>query len=555
MLLPVGAVSAVAAPIEKPVVVTAETAGLQTAATPLAVLSSTINANVEGKLNMLLVAARERMFDSLLSAIDAAGAALNVSREPGESDAAFAQRIAATIRSLPPQQLAEAQQRLNAQISTPIPLPLLAKALENPESPQALQLALSLEPAPSAEPDAVLKAVVNSYGQNAGEPESVVTQMPTPALTQKAADMAAPAALLTVPVKEAGPSTALPAAAQPVAQPAQVLQEAPSPSASASPVPAAAVQAAPAQAIAQSGSAPAPQVAPGANIDANATLLSSQLASLVDDLTAGPLLAAIAAETKLPTEVELIRSPLTPPPMPRDIQQIQADIKQGLQVVINPPVAAASSALLQIIGNPAASVEQIIAQALTANGAGQMSPQPQPAVDESGRSRLVAAGFTPTALAAEPEASVSVASLAGKPQPQTSAAAATFDAPEQMGVIAPIPLGVPFVVANYLPAATPTKDAESKPVDRVDPVEDEDDEEGEEASDGDKEQHETEDDLQAPESSPQAADETSGDTEAQLVSSQNAVVPPDLPALSQPAPADRPQDHAFDFYRRMVEWE
>ncbi|MGM4983098.1 hypothetical protein [Rhizobiales bacterium] len=555
MLLPVGAVSAVAAPIEKPVVVTAETAGLQTAATPLAVLSSTINANVEGKLNMLLVAARERMFDSLLSAIDAAGAALNVSREPGESDAAFAQRIAATIRSLPPQQLAEAQQRLNAQISTPIPLPLLAKALENPESPQALQLALSLEPAPSAEPDAVLKAVVNSYGQNAGEPESVVTQMPTPALTQKAADMAAPAALLTVPVKEAGPSTALPAAAQPVAQPAQVLQEAPSPSASASPVPAAAVQAAPAQAIAQSGSAPAPQVAPGANIDANATLLSSQLASLVDDLTAGPLLAAIAAETKLPTEVELIRSPLTPPPMPRDIQQIQADIKQGLQVVINPPVAAASSALLQIIGNPAASVEQIIAQALTANGAGQMSPQPQPAVDESGRSRLVAAGFTPTALAAEPEASVSVASLAGKPQPQTSAAAATFDAPEQMGVIAPIPLGVPFVVANYLPAATPTKDAESKPVDRVDPVEDEDDEEGEEASDGDKEQHETEDDSQAPESSPQAADETSGDTEAQLVSSQNAVVPPDLPALSQPAPADRPQDHAFDFYRRMVEWE
>ncbi|NTJ05439.1 hypothetical protein [Rhizobium lusitanum] len=557
MLLPVGAVSAVAAPIEKPVVVTAETAGLQTAATPLAVLSSAINANVEGKLNMLLVAARERMFDSLLSAIDAAGAALNVSREPGESDAAFAQRIAATIRSLPPQQLAEAQQRLNAQISTPIPLLLLAKALENPESPQALQLALSLEPAPSAEPDAALKAVVNSYGQNAGEPESVVTQTPTPALTQKAADMAAQAALLTGPVKEAGPSTALPAAAQPVAQPAQALQEAPSPSASTSPVPAAAVQAAPAQAIAQSGSAPAPQVAPGANIDANATLLSSQLASLVDDLTAGPLLAAIAAETKLPTEVELIRSPLTPPPVPRDIQQIQADIKQGLQVVINPPVAAASSALLQIISNPAASVEQIIAQALTANGARQMSPQPQPAVDESGRSRLVAAGFTPTALAAEPEASVSVASLAGKPQPQTSAGAATamLDTPEQMGVLAPIPLGVPFVVANYLPAATPTKDAESKPVDRVDPVEDEEDEEGEEASDGDKEQHETEDDSQAPESSPQAAEETSGDTEAQLVSSQDAVVAPDLPALPQPAPADRPQDHAFDFYRRMVEWE
>lgn len=547
MLLPVGAVSAVAASIEKPVVATAETAGLQTAATPLAVLSSTINASVEGKLNMLLVAARERMFDSLLSAIDAAGVALNVSREPGESDAAFAQRVAATIRSLPPQQLAVAQQQLNAQMSTPIPLPLLAEALEHPESPQAVQLALSL-PAPAAEPDAALKAVVNSYGQNAGEAESVVTQTPTPALTQKAADMAAQATLLPSPAEEA----AIPTASQPAGQPTQQPQAATPPSAS--PAPAATVQTAPAPAIAQSGAGPAPQVSPGAGIDANAAVLSSQLASLVDDLAAGPLLAAIAAEAKLPTEVELIRSPLTPPPVPRDIQQIQADIKQGLQVIINPPVAAANSDLLQIISNPATSVEKIIAQALTANGAGQISPQPQPAVDESGRSRLVAAGFTPTSLAGEPEVSVSVSALAGKSQPQTSTGAATaiVDTPEQMGVLAPVPLGVPFVVANYLPAAIPTKEAESKLVDRVDPVEDE---EGEEASDGDTEQHENEDDLQAEESSPQAAEETSGDTEAQLVSSEDAVVAPDLPALPQPAPADRPQDHAFDFYRRMVEWE
>lgn len=550
MLLPVGAVSAVAASIEKPVVATAETAGLQTAATPLAVLSSTVNASVEGKLNMLLVAARERMFDSLLSAIDAAGVALNVSRQPGESDAAFAQRVAATIRSLPPQQLAVAQQQLNAKISTPIPLPLLADALEHPESPQAVQLALSL-PAPAAEPDAALKAVVNSYGQNAGEAESVVTQTPTPALAQKAADMAAQATLLPPPAEDA----ATPTATQPAGQPTQQPQAASPPSASPAPAPAATVQTAPAPAIAQGGAGPAPQVSPGAGIDANAILLSPQLASLVDDLAAGPLLAAIAAEVKLPTEVELIRSPLTPPPVPRDIQQIQADIKQGLQVIINPPVvAAANSGLLQIISNPAASVEKIIAQALTANGAGQMSPQPQPAVDESGRGRLVAAGFTPASLAGEPEVYVSVAALAGKSQPQTSAGAATaiFDTPEQMAALAPVPLGVPFVVANYLPAATPTKEAESKRVDRVDPVEDE---EGEEASDGDREQHESEDGSQAEESSPQAAEETSGDMEAQLVSSQDAVAASDLPALPQPAPADRPQDHAFDFYRRMVEWE
>ena len=563
MLLPVGAVSAVAASIEKPVVATAETSNLQTTATPQAVLSSTINASVEGKLNMLLVAARDRMFDSLLSAIDAASVALNVSREPGESDAAFAQRVAATIRSLPPPQLAVAQQRLNTQTSTPIPLPLLAEALEEPESPQALQLALSLEPPLAAEPDAVLKAVVNSYGQNAGEAESVVAQTPTLAPTQKATDIAAQAALLTVLAEEEAitPTAAQPIA-QPAAQPAQTPQQAPSPSVSASPAPAATVQAAPAQAIAQNGSAPAPapapQVAPGANIDADATVLSSQLASqlasLVDDLAAAPLLAAIAAEAKLPIEVELIRSPLAPPPAPRDIQQIQADIKQGLQVIISPPVVASNSDLLQIISNPAASVEKIIAQALTANEAGQMAPQPQPAVDENGRNRLAAAGFMPASLADEPSMAASVTALSGKPQPQTSAGAAMamFDTAEQLGVPAPVPLGVPFVVANYLPAATPTKEAESKLVDRVKPV---DDEESGEARDDEAEQQQSEDDSHAEESSQQAVEEASDDAEAEFVSSEGTVAIPALAALPRPAPVDRPQDHAFDFYRRMVEWE
>lgn len=562
MLLPVGAVSAVAASIEKPVVATAETSNLQTTATPQAVLSSTINASVEGKLNMLLVAARDRMFDSLLSAIDAASVALNVSREPGESDAAFAQRVAATIRSLPPPQLAVAQQRLNTQISTPIPLPLLAEALEEPESPQALQLALSLEPQLAAEPDAVLKAVVNSYGQNAGEAESVVAQTPTLAPTQKATDIAAQAALLTVLAEE---EAITPTAAQPAAQPAQTPQQAPSSSVSASPAPAATVQAAPAQAIAQNGSAPAPipapalapQVAPGANIDAEATVLSSQLASqlasLVDDLAAAPLLAAIAAEAKLPIEVELIRSPLAPPPAPRDIQQIQADIKQGLQVIISPPVVASNSDLLQIISNPAASVEKIIAQALTANEAGQMPPQPQPAVDESGRNRLAAAGFMPASLGDGSSMAVSVAALSDKPQTQTSAGAAMamFDTAEQLGVPAPVPLGVPFVVANYLPAVTPTKEAESKLVDRVKPV---DDEESGEARDDEAEQQQSEDDSHAEESSQQTVEEASDDAEAEL-SSEGTVAMPALAALPRPAPVDRPQDHAFDFYRRMVEWE
>lgn len=552
MLLPVGAVSVVGVPGEKPVVATAETAGLQTAATPVAVLSSTINSSVEGKLNMLLATARERMFDSLLSAIDAASAVLNVSRQPGEGNAAFAQRVAAAIRSLSPQQLVVAQQRLDAQMSTKVPLPLLASALEAPESPRAAQLALNLEQASFAEPDAVLKAVVNSYGQNAGETKQVAVQ--TPALAsaplQKAADMASQATSLAAPPRE----QALPTAAQPAAQPAPAPQPVPGetaqPSAAAQSAPTTA-QAAPAQTPTPSGSIPAPQTAPVATSVSTSSLL--QLASLAGDLAAGPLLAAIAIEAKLPTEIELIRSPLTPPPVPRDIQQIQADLKQGLQVVISPPVVAANSDLLQIINNPAASVEKTIAQALTANAAGQMPAQP--AVDESGRSRAVPAAATPVSLANEPEASVSVAALAGKPQPQSSSSAtmAMYDVAEQAGVPGSLPFGVPFVVVNYLPAAAPAKASQSKRVDRVDPVVDE---EGERRDDGETSQHQDEEASHEEESLPPAAGEASEDTEAErAASSQDAAVTPDLPALPQPSLADRQRDHAFDFYRRMVAWE
>ena len=554
MLLPVGAVSVVAVPVDKPVVATAETAGLQTAATPLAVLSSTINTSVEGKLNMLLATARERMFDSLLSAIDAASVALNISREPGEGTAAFAQRVAVAIRSLSPQQLVVAQQKLDAQMGTKVPLPLLAEALEAPESPQAVQLALNLEQASFAEPDAVLKAVVNSYGQNAAEakPLAVQTSTPAPAPLQKAADMAAQATSLAAPLKE---PAVLPMAPQSAAQPAPELQETPQPSVAPQTAPAAA-QSAPAQPLPQNGAIPAPQTAPAAPGVSAGTSTILQPAILVEDLAAGPLLAAIATATKLPTEVELIRSPLAPAPVPRDIQQLQADLKQGLQVVISPLVVATNSDLLQIINNPAASVEKTIAQALTANGAGQMSPQPQPAVDETGRSRTIPTAATPASLSNEPEVSLSIAALAGKTQPQTSsssAATAMYDAAERAGMQASLPVGVPFVVVNYLPTATPAKTGESKRVDRVDPV---DDEEGERPDDGETAQHQDEEAPHEEQSLPQAAGEASDDTEAELAAShQGDLATPELPALPQAALADRQHDHAFDFYRRMVAWE
>jgi hypothetical protein len=562
MLLPVGAVSAVGVSIEKPIAATAETSGLQTTATPLAVLSSTVNASVEGKLNMLLVAARERMLDSLLSAIDAASKVVNVSREPGESNTAYAQRVAAAIRSLTPPQLAVAQQRLDAQMRTPVPLPLLAAALEDPESPQAVQLALSLEQASTAEPDAVLKAVVNSYGQNAGEVETPATQAAVSAPLQKAADLAAlattlaaaeePASAMPAPIS----TTTTPATAQPAAQPAPAPQQTSQPGFLAQSPSAPAVgqatlaQTAQAQTVAQNSAIIVPQVAPAGSVALAAS--PSLLASLVEDLTAGVLLTTIAAEAELPTEVALIRSPLTPPPVPRDIQQIEADIKQGLQVVISPPAMATDPDLLQIISNPSSSVEKIIAQALTGNAAAQASSAQPPGANEGPKSPVSLAAM-PISLAEEPETSGAFALASGKPPLQTSSVTpmAVYEAAEQATISAPLPLGVPFVVANYLPLDAPGKNGESKLLNRVDPV---GDEESGQARDEETPQGQDEEQAHAEESSAQAEGEASDEAEADPTSVGDDNVRPELVALPQPL-RDPLHDHAFDFYRRMVTWE
>lgn len=560
MLLPVGAVSAVGVSIEKPIAATAETSGLQTTATPIAVLSSTVNASVEGKLNMLLVAARERMLDSLLSAIDAASKVVNVSREPGESNTAYAQRVAAAIRSLTPPQLAPAQQRLDAQMRTPVPLPLLAAALEDPESPQAVQLALSLEQVLAAEPDAVLKAVVSSYGQNAGELETPVAQAPASAPLQKAADLAALATALAAAAEEPAsaiptPTTTTPATTQPAAQPAPAPQQTSQPGipVQSQSVPAAA-QTAQTQTVAQSGTA-APQSAPaagGAAAAAAVTVQPSVLASLVDDLTADVLLTAIAAEAELPTEVALIRSPLAPPPVPRDIQQIEADIKQGLQVVISPPAMATDPDLLQIISNPSSSVEKIIAQALTGNTTVQASSTQPPAVNENTRNPVSLAAV-PVSLTEQPEAPAAAALSAGKPAPQASSAApmAAYEAAEQAGMQASLPLGVPFIVANYLPVDPPVKNGESKLLNRVDPV---DEEEDGQAQDEETPQGQDEEQAHEEEPSARAEGEASDEAEAGPTSAGDDNVRPELVALPQPL-RDPLHDHAFDFYRRMVTWE
>ncbi|HEY0123133.1 MAG TPA: hypothetical protein VGC14_15510 [Rhizobium sp.] len=604
MLPPVAAVSVMGAPIEKPVVATAETSSVQTAATPLAVLSSTVNASVEGKLNMLLAAARERMFESLLSAIETASVALNVPRKPGESNAALAQRLADVIRGLPPQQLAAAQQQLNTQAKTPVPLPLLAAALDNPDSPQAVQIAISLDTSLTQEPDAVIRAVVNSYGQNAGEPDVVeqrqvqsVPAQATPRTSDAAADTAtaAPSAL---PGKTASPapantatvaSTVLPekTAAPPLDNTATVAPAAlPEKTVAPSSAPVTALPSTPAaqapqqtaatiiQAIVSPAAVPAPEAMPELDVAVMPQTAPNQPVSpmpqAADALAAegdvppriavegkafpaAPLPLAAPSEAKLPTEIALIRSPLTPPPVPRDIQQLRADIKQGLQVVISPPKDIAGSDLPQVVRSDAPLVERGIAQALAANAVDRpdLQPLPQTARNENVRNLAAAlTGQTPVSSEEAQNAPAAVSTPPGK-TPGNAPAATPMDMSDTAArtgtIIAPL-LGIPFTIAPYLPADVPADD-DPKRVDRVDLV----DEEHEQGQGGETARDESEDDSQ-PEEPDQpaaaAADLAPEEADAEAVSAM-----PVTPALPTPAPVDPLSDHAFDFYRRMVGWE
>jgi hypothetical protein len=579
MLSPVSAVSALGTVLEKPAVATAETSGVQTAATPLAVLSSTVNASVEGKLNMLLVAAREQMFDSLLSAIDAASAALNVSREPDESNAALAQRLADTIRSLPQQQLAVAQQLLDTQAKMPIPLPLIAEALTNPDGPEAVQIAISLEAALTQEPDAVIKAVVNSYGQNAGETDTIEPQVPLPTQTApKNADAAPVTAAAVLPASPEKAAAPVPAAATtaPSATSAQAPGETPATAAQSQTFlfsaaaldpevapnleTASTPQTTPNQQVAPSQQpAPILQAVSALLVDAGVgEIVHPQSAISVEDNVspAGPASSAAPAEPKLPTEVALIRSPVTPPPVPRDIQQIRADIKEGLQVVIGRAIDVAGPELLQIIQDDASSAERVIAQALAANAADQREVQslPQTAGDEGVRN-LAAAMASQNSVSPEEtsNAPAAAAALLGKSLGDMLAAPA-MDMPDtaaQMGAPIPLPQGIPFAIAQYLPADLPIDDEDLEQVNRVDPA---DDEEHEQGQGGETAQDESEDDSQPEETHPPAA-EASDEADAEAASSEAEVVAPKPLALPTPAPSDPLHDHAFDFYRRMVGWE
>ncbi|WP_454853093.1 hypothetical protein [Rhizobium binxianense] len=140
------------------------------AAAPVSpVESSDLNSAIAGKLNILLIAARERMVDALFDVIDAAGRAISLRRGDDETSLAYAARLAGAIQRLPEAAIAEAEREL-AEQGHNLPLRVIAEALRNPAGPEVARIVAYLEMVRYKDRDLAARAVVRSYRQNDASP-------------------------------------------------------------------------------------------------------------------------------------------------------------------------------------------------------------------------------------------------------------------------------------------------------------------------------------------------------------------------------------------------
>ncbi|ANK83758.1 MULTISPECIES: hypothetical protein [unclassified Rhizobium] len=134
-----------------------------------AVEAADLNSAIAGKLNILLLAARERMVEALFDVIDAAGRSISLDRGEDESNSAFASRLADAIRGLPAAKIDEVERQLSTQGHS-LPLRTIAEALKNPTGPEAARIVAYLEIVRYKDRDLAARAVVRSYGQNDASP-------------------------------------------------------------------------------------------------------------------------------------------------------------------------------------------------------------------------------------------------------------------------------------------------------------------------------------------------------------------------------------------------
>ncbi len=215
------------------------------APTPVnAVEAADLNAAIAGKLNILLIAARQRMIEALLDIINATGRTIALQRREGESDQAFATRVADAIRRMPDAEI-DAVERQLSDDGHSLPLRVIAAALKDPTGPEATRVIAYLEIVSYKDRDLAARAVVRSYRQNDAAPLPRTEPRPEiklqgenlPAARQSAAKLAEnaamPAAEEIVPAEAAVVVTTDPTVEdqQTGRQPAAAVHEASSPAA------------------------------------------------------------------------------------------------------------------------------------------------------------------------------------------------------------------------------------------------------------------------------------------------------------------------------------
>lgn len=126
-----------------------------------------INSHIAGKLNILLLAGRERMADNLSFITDAIGKAINLPRLEGETSIVYAARLAEAFQTLNPEQRAVVEKLLNKLVQG-LQLRFLTEALKNPTGQEAARIVAYLEMARYKERDQMARSVVTSYRQNSG---------------------------------------------------------------------------------------------------------------------------------------------------------------------------------------------------------------------------------------------------------------------------------------------------------------------------------------------------------------------------------------------------
>ncbi len=124
------------------------------------------NASVAAQINNLMLTSRATVRADMATIADMVGAAINITRQPGEGDDAFAARFVTALSHLSDSQRVALQAQLN-QVLKGLQVQVLLQVLHNQDGPEAALLSAYMEIQRSNRDNLKAQTVVASYNQNA----------------------------------------------------------------------------------------------------------------------------------------------------------------------------------------------------------------------------------------------------------------------------------------------------------------------------------------------------------------------------------------------------